>query len=109
MKRFIGFFIAFVFIALLLPVLAFGAPFLVCDPNPGAEKIILEINSIDMPEFPAEADGSLKYDLAGLAEGDFTIRAKAEFGVWGWSEYSVPFSFTKPSIQAPMGLRVFGP
>lgn len=92
--------------ALLLPVLAFGGPFLVCDPNPGAQKIILEINGLEMPEFPAEIDGSLKYDLAGLAEGAFTVRAKAGFGVWGWSEYSVPFNFTKPSIQAPLGLRV---
>ena len=90
----------------LMPCLAFANPFLVCDPNPGAETIILEINGLEMPEFPAEADGSLKYDLAGLAEGNFSVRAKAEFGVWGWSEYSVPFNFTKPSIQAPLGLRV---
>jgi len=92
--------------AFLLPVLAFSAPFLICNPNPGAEKIILEINGLEMPQFAAETDGSLKYDLAGIAEGAFTVRAKAEFGVWGWSEYSAPFDFTKPSIQAPMGLRV---
>ena len=102
----IVFIVGFCLMTLLLPVLAFGAPFLVCDPNPGAETIILEINGVEMPEFAAEIDGSLKYDLAGLAEGNFTVRARAEFGVWGWSEYSLPFDFTKPSIQAPVGLRV---
>ena len=85
---------------------AWAAPFLVCDPNPGAQAIILEINGVEMPEFAAEPDGSLRYDLAGLVVGDFTVRAKADFGVWGWSEYSVPLDSTKPSLQAPMGLRV---
>ena len=103
----IAFIISICLMALLLPVLAFGAPFLICDPNPGAEKIILEINSVEMPEFAAETDGSLRYDLAGIAEGDFTIRAKAG-NIWGWSEYSVPFNFTKSLPQAPMGLRVSG-
>jgi len=82
------------------------AAVLVCDPNPGAETIILEINGVEMPEFAAEPDGSLRYDLSGLVTGDFTVRAKAGFGVWGWSEYSLPLDSTKPSLQAPMGLRV---
>ena len=84
---------------------AWAAPFLVCDPNPGAEMIILEINGVEMPEFAAEPDGSLRYDLAGLVAGDFTVRAKAG-NMWGWSIYSLPLDFTKPSLQAPMGLRV---
>lgn len=93
-------------ILILWPSLVFASPFLVCDPNPGAEKIILEINGVEIPEFPAEADGSLRYDLEVLVEGDFTIRAKAGFGVWGWSEWSAPLSDTKVIPQAHGGLRV---
>ena len=92
-------------ILILWPSLVFASPFLICDPNPGAEKIILEINGVEVPEFAAEADGSLRYDLVGLADGDFVIRAKAG-NVWGWSEWSVPLSDTKVLPVAPGGLRV---
>ena len=107
MRRVLPFFLCFCLVALLLPALTFGNPFLVCDPNPGAIGIILEVNGIEMPEFATEADGSLKQDLAGYEVGDFIVRAQANFGLWGWSGYSVPFSFTKPNLQAPFGLRVF--
>lgn len=81
-------------------------PFLVCDPNPGADKVILEINGVEIPEFATEADGSLRYDLTGLAEGDFTIRAKAG-NKWGlWSAWSVPLSDTKATPNTFGGLRV---
>ena len=83
----------------------FAAPFLVCDPQTGVEKYILEINAVEIPEFAAEPDGSIRYDLAGLAEGAFTVRCKAG-NVWGWSAYSVPLDFTKALPQNPMNLRV---
>ena len=102
----IAFITGFALMALLLPVLAFGAPWLVCDPNPGAIGVILEVNGIEFPEFPTETDGSLRQDLAGYDFGDYTVRAKANFGVWGWSEYSAPFDFLKPEIRNPLNLRV---
>ncbi|MCK5607972.1 hypothetical protein KAR91_39190 [Candidatus Pacearchaeota archaeon] len=80
-------------------------PFLVCDPNPGAEKVILEINGTEIPEFATEADGSFRYDLAGMPDGDMVIRAKAG-NVWGWSGWSVPFQDTKAAPGAFGGLRV---
>lgn len=90
----------FILLAILL------TPFLICDPNPGAEKIILEINGVEIPEFAAESDGSIHYDLAGLAEGDFVIRAKAG-NMWDlWSEWSDPLSDTKAAPNAFGGLRV---
>jgi len=95
----------FFLLLLLLPSLVFASPFLICDPNPGAEKVILEINGVEIPEFPAEVDGSLRYDLVGLAEGAFTIRAKAG-NVWGWTEWSDPLSDTKATPNAFGGLRV---
>ena len=89
----------FILLAILL------TPFLVCDPNPGADKVILEINGVETLEFAAEVDGSLRYDLVGLADGDFVIRAKAG-NIWGWSEWSVPLSDTKAAPNAFGGLRV---
>lgn len=97
------FILVFVLVFSVSTVLA--APFLVCDPNPEATKIILEINAVEIPEFPTETDGSLRYDLAGLAEGDFTIRAKAG-NIWGWSDWSVPFDDTKATPSPFSGLRV---
>lgn len=95
----------FLLVFLLIPVFVFAAPFLVCDPQTGVDKYILEINTVEMPELAAEPDGSIRYDLAGIAEGDFIIRAKAG-NIWGWSTYSDPLSFTKTLPQTPMGLRV---
>jgi len=92
-------------LALLFPALAFGNPFLVCDPQAGAEQYVLEINGTDGAIFTAQPDGSMKYDLAGLADGTYTVRAKAG-NIWGWSEYSLPFEFTKAVPGAPSGLRV---
>lgn len=96
---------ALVFVLAFSISTVFAAPFLVCDPNPGATKIILEINTVEIPEFPAETDGSLRHDLAGLAEGPFTIRAKAG-NVWGWSDWSLPLADTKAIPNASSGLRV---
>lgn len=84
---------------------AFAVPFLVCDPQTDTDKYILEINTVEMPPLTAEADGSIRYDLAGIAEGDFIARLKAG-NIWGWSNYSDPLDFTKALPQTPMGLRV---
>lgn len=89
----------------LFPVFCFAAPFLVCDPQVAVDKYILEINTVEMPELAAEADGSVRYDLAGIAEGDFIVRLKAG-NIWGWSSYSVPLSFTKALPQTPLNLHV---
>ena len=75
-------FITVTLMALLLPVLAFGAPWLVCDPQAGVEQYGLEINGVEGAAFAAEADGSIRYDLAGLVEDSYTVRAKAG-NIWG--------------------------
>ena len=90
---------------LMFPVFCFAAPFLVCDPQAKVEKYILEINGVETPEFNARPDGSVRYDLVGLAEGPFMIRAKAG-NVWGWSDWSAPFSDAKAVPGGPSGLRV---
>ena len=56
--------------ALIFSSTVMAAPFLICDPQPEAEGYVLEFNSIPLVLLlTAEADGSLKYDLATWASG----------------------------------------
>ena len=91
--------------ALLVPVLAFANPFLVCDPQDGVTMYDMETNGTVTEDFTAEPDGSAKIDLAGLADGEYTVRLRAK-NEWGVSNWSDPLAFTKAVPMAPMGLRV---
>ena len=83
--------------------MAWSAPSLVCDPNTGATKYILEMDGVELPEGVCEADGSLRHDMVSYANtGDHTVRAKAG-NVWGWSDYSDPFPFNADVPGAPSG------
>jgi len=72
------------------PVMA--APFLVSDPNPGAETAVIIINDQEVGEFDCLADGSIHVDLAqfNLPDGEHTYKAYAK-NVWGQSSVSDPF------------------
>ncbi|MCK5602240.1 hypothetical protein KAR91_10235 [Candidatus Pacearchaeota archaeon] len=87
----------------------FAAPFLVCDPQAGVISYELEINGTLAAGLSAEPDGSIRYNLVGLADGPYEIRARGR-NVWDWSEWShpadAPLSGTKALPQAPTGLRV---
>jgi hypothetical protein len=88
------FLLVFFIFFLFLPVLAFSSPYLVCDPNPGATKYILEMDGVELPEGVCLEDGSFKVDMADYANtGEHTVRAKAG-NLWGWSDWSVPFDFS---------------
>ena len=83
-----------------------AAPFLVCDPNPGATKYMLEMDGVELPEGVCEADGSLRHDMTAYVNtGNHTVRAKAG-NVWGWSTYSDPFDFDAdvPNQASNVGL-----
>ena len=80
-----------------------ATPFIVCDPevvNVGASFQIVENESV-IYDAPMEADGSIRYDIAGVATGDhhYEVRAYKDNGVWG-VEYStyVPFDYSRPVI-----------
>ena len=82
---------------------------LVCDPQAGVTIYKLEINgAVVSDSIPAEEDGSIKYNLDGLAVGNYTFRAAAgaadSNGTMWWSDWSDPFSASKPG--QPGSLRI---
>lgn len=89
----------------LSAMVARAAPFLICDPQAEVTKYVIEMNGSEFPEFAAEPDGSMKYDLSGLAEGSYTVRAKAG-NLWGWSAYSAPFVFNVTIPSAPSNVNI---
>ena len=104
MRKAFWFFIGFM---LVFSVgLAQAAPFLVCDPQIGVDKYVLDIDGVETTEIAAQADGSLRYDMAAyINTGNHTVKAKAG-NIWGWSIYSDPFVFDAdtPSPASNVGL-----
>lgn len=94
------------FIVLLVPVLAFASPFLVCDPQTNVTHYVItgDIN-VTVPATDL-GDGTvrLQYDLNGITEGTFNIQVKAK-NVWGESVI-VPFDFVKALPVALEAIRI---
>lgn len=97
--------ILFLMLALLtIASSVYAAPFLVCDPSPGAIGGGFEIweGGAMIHQANNQPDGSIKMDLKDIAVGTHTITARYYVGdaKWGtvYSAYSVPFVFTRPSL-----------
>lgn len=83
-----------------------AAPFLVCDPQAGVISYNLELNGgTAINNIVAEPDGSIKYDLAGIAVGSYIVRAQA-CNEWDCSGWSVDFPFTKAIPSTPANIRI---
>jgi hypothetical protein len=92
---------------LLVPSVAFGAPFLVCDVPPVNQNVTsYEIfqDGVSVGVVAAETDGSLKYDLGSTAPGNYTWTATA-INEWGASTLSNPY-VSPPGATAPLNLRL---
>ena len=104
---------------------AVGPPaYLVCDPQAGVEKYLINILKIDGVDqsgahqyiVDAEADGSLHYDISGWPVGQLEGEyfAGKEYvldgvpqGTYKWSTPPVPFVLIVPSSAAqPTGTKV---
>jgi hypothetical protein len=78
---------------------------------PASDEIIEFILEIDgqiisvPPEVLPDGTFRIKYDLAGIANGNHTIRAKAK-NIWEESVFSVPFDFRSGSPATPGGFRI---
>ena len=98
----------FIFALLLLPTLAFAAPFLVCDPQPKTDVTHYVITGDINVTIPAKdlGDGTVRlvYDLGNVAEGPYDLQVKAK-NEWGES-VAVPFDFVKALPVVPENIRI---
>ena len=91
-----------ILLVLFLATTAFGSPYLVTDPQANTDSYVITGGITATPA--AQADGSLRYDLASLPVGSYDIQIAACVGVW--CSPTSPFAFTKPTLNAPAGLRL---
>ena len=96
---------------LLIPSLAWSAPFLVCDPQAGVtEYRVTGAEWVPTAGIPAEADGSIKMDvsMAPVGQSSLFFQACNVDPVWGVQcSISSPFGFSRPTTPAlPATLRL---
>ena len=89
-----------ILILCLLPMVAFAGPFLVCDPQAGVTNYKLTGPGWVPASVPAQANGSLRLDLATSTAGtnSLTVAACITDPLWGEAcSAAVPFTFTRPA------------
>lgn len=84
-------------------VTAQATPFLVSDPQSGVTSYQFTGDSFFATK-TAEADGSLRYDLAGIPIGNHNINVTA-CNLWGCSSIT-PFGFSATIPAVPSNLRL---
>ncbi len=92
-----------VLLLLCLPGLLMAAPWLTCDPmtaEVAAIQLSLDGQIVDVDTATIQKTPSAWYllDLSSIVAGSYTVTAKADYGLWGWSTDSVPFDFVKPVL-----------
>ena len=90
---------------LLIPSIAFSAPFLVCNPQEGVVGYEITGLNPETVNFIAQPDGSLKYDLASLPNGSYS-GSVAACNMWGCSSATTIAPFVKAVPAAPAGVRL---
>ena len=110
MKKILLIVLAMAFLVLMAGSL-FASPFLVCDPQTGVTSYQLTGPSwVPTIPVPAQADGSIKLDVATASVGanSLTVKACITDPLWGvMCSDAVPFVFTRPaspSVPAGIGL-----
>jgi len=102
-----------VLLLLLIPMWAWAAPFLVCDPQAGVTHYEVTVDG-STSSVPAQPDTTLAYDVAPLAIGVHNFEVKAMIlyndpnggaGSWGKSD-AVPFVGTRVQVNPVSGLSV---
>jgi hypothetical protein len=96
MKKFI-----LIGLLLLVPMVVSAAPFLVCDPQAGVTLYKMTGPSWVPLTITAQADGSIKMDVASAVIGVTSVTAAACITDASWPDercsVPVPFSFTRPA------------
>ena len=88
-----------------LLILSLLSPFLVCDPQAGVTYYTITGDPFFVGNIPAQSDGSIKKDLAGIPTGTHTIQAVACSEFWGCSS-PAPFTFSSQSPVSPGAIRI---
>ena len=96
---------------LLFPINALCSPFLVCDPQATVTHYKITGDAFWTGSIPAQADGSIRSDMAMIPTGTHSITAVACRTADGWPEVcsgpSVPFVFTRPGVPIiPAGIKL---
>jgi hypothetical protein len=91
---------------------SFANPWLACDPLT-PEVTDLQINLagqlVDVPiaNVIKTASQWRLLDLSTINAGSYNqVTVKAKYGLWGWSNDSIPFDFVKPVIDEPVNTRL---
>jgi len=101
---FVGFIVSLMW--LMMAFVCHAGPFLVCEPQTGVDAYELEINgAIVASDIPAEADGSIRYDLVGTVNGSYNLRLRCS-NLWGMSEWSQPLAVVVQVCGEPQTLRL---
>lgn len=85
----------------LMASVSYAAPFLICDPQAGITHYKITGDAYWTGNIPAQPDGSIRSDLAGIVSGTYNIQLSACINDTLWGEAcsaEVPFSFTRPPI-----------
>ena len=100
--------LASIIIGVGAPGIANAGPFLVCDaPNPAEQVVSYEVyqdGALMAATNDMDADGSLRFDLAGTPPGQYEFTAKA-CNVWGCSDLSNPTQ-SPPNASVPSGVSL---
>ncbi len=94
-----------VLLLLCLPGLVLASPWLICDPmSADVVQIDLDLNGqlihVDPAVIQKDATAWYLLDLSSIGAGSYTVTGKADYGMWGWSNDSVPFDFVKPALDS---------
>jgi len=90
---------------ILIATTVFATPFLVSDPQSGVTSY--QLTGWSESTVTAQADGSLRMDVADAVQGTTYNLTIAACNVWGCSS-TVPFAFGKQLPSAPSQLRLVG-
>lgn len=90
---------------ILIATTVFATPFLISDPQSGVTSY--QITGWSETNVTAQADGSLRMDVADAVQGTTYNLTIAACNVWGCSS-TVPFAFGKQLPSAPSQLRLVG-
>ena len=88
---------------ILIATTVFASPFLISDPQAGVTSYTL--TGWGISTVTAQADGSLRMDVADAVQGTTYNLTIAACNVWGCS-VTVPFAFGKQLPNAPSQLKL---